>query len=409
MRYPILIVLTVSMTAFGAWEAVGPYGGDARSAVVSYINDNIVYVTSNNSPTNVAKSTNGGINWTTVGSIANQAYCLAIDPTNNNKLYAGSGHVIYRTTDGGVNWASTSMSNKYIYGIIDIPGTPATVYASGMSWDGAKWVMAFFKSTDSGVSWSTTTLNTVQGQCNCIAVDRLNPLTAYVGGYWSDSLGTYPAVFKTTNGGTNWTDITGTIPSGAYYIYSLAVHPTNSSIVYAGTYLSGIYRSTDGGSSWTQTSTNYYNYSMATSIATPDEAFAGGYNEIYKTTNAGASWFSVNTGLAGYGFYGLAVSQSSSSRVYAADNNGVFKTTSGGTSWSNTNNNLNLGSICSFAAAPSSPSTMYTSFEAIGVFKTTNNGTDWAQVPTPVGCGNICEFAVNNTNPNIVYALEGSG
>lgn len=333
---------------------------------------------------------------------------MAIDPTNDNKLYAGSGHVMYRSTDGGVNWLSTTMTNKYIYGVAVHPTTPSTIYAAGFSYGGTSWNIAFFKSTDSGVNWTTVAMDTMPGYGNCLAVDRTNPNTIYIGGYWTTSPYT-PKVYKTTNGGSNWTDVTGTIPTAAYWVYSMAVHPTNSNIVYAGTYLDGIYRSTDGGGSWTKTCTNYYNYSMTTSIATPNIAYCGGYNEIYKTTDAGATWVSVSTGLSGYYFYGIAASAQNASIVYTGDNKGAFKTTTGGASWNNINNNLNLGAILSFTNAPSSPATIYTSFAEVGVFKTTNSGTDWVQLPTPVGCGNICEFGVAYNNPNLVYALEGSG
>jgi len=408
--YRFLFVLLVFAGVMAAdWQQIGPYGGYVRSLVVSHANDNIVYATSYSSPTNVAKSTNGGTSWATVGSIASQAYCLDLDPTNDAKLYAGCGHSIYRSTNGGVTWVYTSMSNKYIYGIAVNPSVVATVYASGMSWNGSKWTTAFFKSTDSGVSWTTAVVDTNQGQAYCVAVDRTNPNTVYVGGNTIVGGVYYPMVCKSTDAGTSWTEITGTIPAAANYVYSMAVHPTNSNIIYTGTYYSGIYRSTDAGATWAQASTHYYNYAMATSAIAPNVAYAAGYNDVYKTTDAGLTWAITGAGLAGYSPYGLDMSSTNASNAYVGDNNGVFKTTTAGTSWFNTNNNINLGSICSFASAPSSPGVMYTSFEAIGVFKTTNSGTSWNLLPTPVSCGNICEFAVNNTNPSIVYALEGGG
>jgi len=409
LKRGVLVLMIICPTVFADWEQIGPFGGYVRSVVVSGTNDNFVYATSYASPTNVAKSTNGGSSWTTVGSIASQAYCLTIDPTNDAKLYAGCGHSMYRSTNGGVTWVATSMSNKYIYGIAVNPGVVSTVYASGMSWNGSKWTMAFFKSTDSGASWTTAIVDTNQGQAYCVAVDRTRPNTVYVGGNKYVASVYSPLVYKTTDGGATWSGVTGAIPSAGYYVYSMAVHPANSNVVYVGTYMNGIYRSSDAGATWAQASTHYYNYAMAVSAITPDVAYSAGYSDIYKTTNAGLTWAATGSGFAGNTPYGLAMSATSASIVYAGDNNGVFKTTSAGSSWYNTNNNINLGSICSFATAPSSPAVMYTSFEAIGVYKTTNSGTSWALLPTPVGCGNICEFAVNNTNPNTVYALEGSG
>jgi len=411
LKYVIIVTVLFCCLGFATWEPIGPYGGYIRSVVVSHSNDNIVYISSYSSPTSIAKTTNGGGSWTTVGAIPSQAYCMAIDPANDNNLYTGCGHAIYRSTNGGVDWTNVPMSNKYIYGITVHPTTASTVYASGMSWDGSQWVIAFFKSTNSGASWNTTTLSVNRSCGYSIAVDRTNPNTVYVGGYYYHPVDSanYPIICKSTNGGTSFSEVTNNIPTSAYYVYSLAVHPANSNIVYAGTYLGGIFRSPDNGSTWTQASTHYYNYAMTTSPAAPDVAYSGGYNDIYKTTDAGATWFASSSGLSGYYIYGLAMSPLTGSNVYAGDNVGFFKTTDGGSSWVNSTNNLNIGAILNFAVAPSSGSTIYTSFEEIGVYKTTNCGTNWTLLPTPVGCGDICEFAVDYINPDIVYALEGSG
>uniref|UniRef100_A0A7V0Z5V6 DUF6242 domain-containing protein n=1 Tax=candidate division WOR-3 bacterium TaxID=2052148 RepID=A0A7V0Z5V6_UNCW3 len=240
IKFRLLWFLLIFNTlVFAQWQAIGPYGGYVRSVVVSSANDNIVYAGSNGSPAIIAKSTNGGSSWNTVGSIPNSIYCMAIDPTNDNRLYAGSGHNLYRSTDGGVNWLGTSMSNKYIYGIAVHPSIPSTIYASGMSYTGTKWGIAFFKSTDYGVNWTTTVIDT-SGSSNygfCIAADRTNPNNIYIGGY--SYVSSYiPRIYKTTNGGGNWVYLSAdTLFNNAYYIYSMAVHPTNSNIVYAGTYL----------------------------------------------------------------------------------------------------------------------------------------------------------------------------
>ena len=92
MKKIILGLLIAGTFVFAAWEQIGPYGGNVRSVVASYANDNIVYATSYTSPTGVAKSINGG-----------------------------------------AAWSSTNLTNAYVYGIIVNPSVPATVCASGMS------------------------------------------------------------------------------------------------------------------------------------------------------------------------------------------------------------------------------------------------------------------------------------
>jgi len=390
------------------WESIGPYGGYIRVVLNSFTNDNIVYVVTNSSPATIARSADGGANWTTVGSISSVAYGGAIDPTNYDKLYLGGSSYFYRSTNGGVNWSSTYMANTVVYRMAVHTTNPSIVYAAGYAYDGTRYRCAFFKSTNSGVNWSTTFLSDSSGYGFGLAIDYTNANTVYVCGYSYYNSAYVPLVYKTTNAGTNWSLVNSGIPSTAYYIYSVAVHPTNPNIVYAGAY-TGIYRSTDGGTSWTQTDTHYYNYGMAVSSAAPNVALAGGYSDIYKTTDAGATWFSASTGVQGYYFYYVPMSQTSSQIAYFGGSKGVYKTTNAGSSWFDSNTGLCMGSICSFSTTPSSPATIYTSIEGVGVYKTTNSGTGWTLLPTPVTCGNICEFAVHNTDPNIVYALEGSG
>ncbi|HEX7320618.1 MAG TPA: hypothetical protein VF399_09740 [bacterium] len=408
MKFLPIFLLVFIAFGMAAWEAVGPYGGYIRPVMVSYSNENIVYAVSYTYPSAVAKSTNGGATWTTVGSISGNGYSGAIDPTNQDKVYVGTGSYFYRTTNGGTNWSSTYVANTYPYGLVVNNLVPSTIYGAGYAYDNVKWRMAFFKSTDSGVSWSTVYLYDSSAYGYGVAINRTNPNIVYVCGYSYYNSTYVPLIYKSTNGGTNWTLTTTGIPSTAYYINSIAVHPTNPNIVYAGAY-SGIYRSIDAGATWTQTSTHYYNYGMAVSSASPNVAYAAGYTDIFKTTDAGVTWATASTGFQGSYPYFIAMSHTGTQVAYYGDNKGIFKTTDAGSSWFDTNNNLNIGSIGSFAVAPSSASTIYTSFKEVGVYKTTNSCTSWSILPTPVGCGNICEFAVNNTNPNIVYALEGSG
>ncbi len=410
MRVKILtlVLLAFIVPGWSAWESIGPYGGYIRPVMVSHTNDSIVYAASYTSPSSIAKSTNGGASWTTMGSISGYPYCGAIDPTNHDKLYLGSSSYFYRTTNGGTNWLSTYASNTVPYRMAVHNTNPAIVYAGGYAYDGVRYRLSFFKSTDSGASWSTTFLSDSSGYGYGIAVDGTNPNTVYVCGYSYYNSTYVPLIYKTTNAGANWTLVNAGIPSTVYYVYSVAVHPTNPNIVYAGAY-TGIYRSTNAGTTWTQVSTHYYNYGMTVSSAAPNVAYAGGYTDIYKTTDAGVTWTSASGGFQGNYAYYVAMSQTSAQVAYYGGSKGIYKTTNAGGNWFDANAGLCLGAICSFSVAPSAAATIYTSIEGVGVYKTTNAGTNWSMLPTPVGCGNICEFAVHNTNPNIIYALEGSG
>ncbi len=161
-------------------------------------------------------------------------------------------------------------------------------------------------------------------------------------------------------------------------VYAINVHPTNQNILYAATLDSG----------------------------------------VFKTTNRGTSWFSVNTGLPYRAVQSLAISRSNPNVLYAGTdqnggaNSGVYITTDGGGSWTLINNGItdNKG-IQSIVVDPTDPTVAFAGvFDGVvnstnGLYKTTDAGTTW--VPSINGIGTIKNFlclAINPLNGNTVYA-----
>lgn len=405
-----LLVIGIFTGTDGAWESVGPYGGYLRTLVVSPADASVMYVGSYGTQTKVFKTTDGGTSWNEVGTIPTTMYCMAIDPLDADVLYASRYIYVYKSTDGGQTWAAKNTAGRYIYDLEVNPSNPNLVYGAGNIYI-SEYMMAFYFSTDAGETWLFQTLNSNRSYGFALAIDPSSNSTIYIGGYYYHPLDStyYPVIYKSTDGGTTFNDASNGLPNTTYdYVYSLRVHPTNSNIVYAGLY-QGIYRSTNGGASWTQVSTHLYNYAIAASPANPDVAYCGGYTDMYKTTNAGISWFSASSGLDGNYYYGLAASPTLASHAYTACNAGFYRSTDTGANWFSSNQGICLGAILDFAVAPSSPATIYTEFEGTGVFKTVNNCSTWIKLPTPSTCGALCAFAIHNTDPDIVYGLEGTG
>lgn len=410
--HKVLIVVTLiclCTLSYGAWEAIGPAGGNIRSVVVSPSNENILYAASYSYPCKIFRSIDAGASWTRTGSYNGYNYCMAIDPSDN--LYSGYYGRVWKSTDGGATWTSGTVTSVYVYGLAVHPTDPSIIVGAGRKYiSSGVYDMVFIKSTNSGSTWTTTTVLNTGGYCYgwCVAIDPSSPNTIYVGGSERISTTYYPRVYKSTDGGSNFTDVTWAATTG-YYTYSLAVHPTNSNIVYAGTYTDGIYRSTDNGGSWTKVSTYFYNYRMATSSLDPNLVFSSGYSSVYRSTDAGLTWTSFSSGLDGSYLWGLAISPVSTSNVYVGNNAGCYKSTTMGTTWAAAINGMYLGEINDIGLAPSSPATLYTEFENVGVYKTIDNGSSWDLLPTPSTCGALCAFGVHNTDPDIVFGFEGSG
>lgn len=413
MRIALVVAICMSIfsVALADWVPLGPQGGYIYSFAVAPSNQNIIYASPYATPSLIQKSTDGGATWNKAGLMTYYAYAMDVDPTNPSVVYATSFSYIHKSTDGGITWTNTYVTNTYTQAIATHPTNPALVFAAGYTYTGSKWVICLVKTTNSGTNWIPVQIDTV-GSLSCaysLTIDRANPNNICVGGYNYDGTAYYPRVYKSTDGGTTFANISSDLPQNAYYVYGLSVHPTNSSIIYAATSSNGIFRTTSGGSSWTQVAAIGTAYGLSTTQAAPNNVYASGYSYIYKSTDAGATWVQSSTGLSGYNLRNVAAHQTLSNVVYTGDNAGFFRSTNSGTNWLLSTTGMYASSIGAIALARSLPATLYIEFSGIGVYKSTNSGTTWTKCTDFLSCGNICALPIYSNDPNTLIALEGSG
>jgi photosystem II stability/assembly factor-like uncharacterized protein len=308
---------------------------------------------------------------------------LVIDPGTPSTLYAGSeyGDGVFKSTDSGASW--TAITNMNVWELAIDPHTPSTLYAGT---DG----YGVFKSTDSGGGWSAvnTGLPGPGPIVSALAIDPQTPSTLYTG------IG--EGVFQSTNGGGSWTAINTGLPSDATVI-ALAIDPTTPSTLYADAdtqiYASGpvtrvVYQSTDSGDTWNAAT---FPGLPTFDPHTPSTLYAATGEGVYKSTDGGASWSAVNTGLIDIAIpvAALAIDATAPSTLYAGavatvgQGGGVLQSTNSGANWTAVNTGLpSNASVNALAIDPQLPSTLCAE-TASAVFQSTDSGGTWNQTTFP--------------------------
>jgi photosystem II stability/assembly factor-like uncharacterized protein len=401
--------------AHAAWTPIGPYGGNIHSIEISHTDGDLIWVMSNESPAKIAASIDGGNNWSTQSQLpqviqSTSGKALTIDPSNHDIVYAASLRYVYTSPDGGINWTTDTLFAFLLYDIVVHPTNSDYIYACGVGFYFATdfYHMAFFQSSDAGETWTYMILDTLGSSSYGydIAVARSNPDILSIAGVRP---GDAPLIYKSTDGGASFTNSTNGIDSDVA-IQCIEFNPSDENVIYCGTNNGKIYRSSDGGATWI----NNYSapesiYKLSTSPLNSEIVFSGGTPFVYLSTDAGVSWMTCDSGLVASHYYGIAVDPLNYNTAYVGCSVGVYKTTDCGDSWFIYNNDLNLVTIGDFCVAPSLPSLIYVSTENFGVHKSTNYGTNWNIITTPLTCGNIGSLTVNPLNPDVILALEGYG
>jgi photosystem II stability/assembly factor-like uncharacterized protein len=252
----------------------------------------------------VYRSDNGGVSWQPVtnglpASLPPNAGVndLILMPDSPDVLYVGLDAGIWRSDDGGVNWqpaagGSIAAGEKII--ALDVaPGAPPAVYAltpSGVhvSSGGAPWVKRV-----SGLPAADTVV------FNDLAVDPTTPATVYVA---TDPAG----VYRTKNGGQNWTAVNNNLPGEPRNVRAVAVAPTTGE-VFISLRGAGLFRSDDDGNNWTLSHDGItYDTTLfgtverpALSPANPDLAYVYNNDGVFRSEDGGVTWSPAPEGFAG--------------------------------------------------------------------------------------------------------------
>jgi photosystem II stability/assembly factor-like uncharacterized protein len=194
-------------------------------------------------------------------------------------------------------------------------------------------------------------------------------------------------------------------------ILNVVVDPRDTHTVYVGTKGGGVFKSTNGGANWSEANvgiTNRYILSLALDPSNSSTVYAGTQVGVFKSIDGGKTWSAAGSGLTGPSSH-LAIDPNEPQRLYAVGD-GIYQSTNGGESWSVVFRWAAGGSVGPLALAPADPRTIYVGasgcFFAHGctgrLFKSTDRGQTWSQIWYPEGF--VTAIAVDPQNSNRVYA-----
>jgi photosystem II stability/assembly factor-like uncharacterized protein len=275
----------------------------------------------------------GAVDWNPV--IGGDGSFCAINPRNDNTQYGSYQYLnILRSDDRGNNWNNqifTSPSNAsggnpaaFIAPFVLCKSDTAVLYA------GSNYLN---KTIDGGNNWTTPFPNLVDnGQVILsMACSATNKDTLYFSTVPSDTGTGVIHLFRSTNGGAAFTNITGTLPNR--FPRAIAVNPTNSRelfVVFSGFGAGHVFKSTNGGTSWTDmtgTLPDLPFHSVYYHPTAPNTVFLGCDVGVFASTNGGTNWFAISTGLpTGAMIFDLRYSPIDNSLVAFTFGNGVYKT-----------------------------------------------------------------------------------
>jgi photosystem II stability/assembly factor-like uncharacterized protein len=244
--------------------------------------------------------------------------------------------------DGGSTqvgeWQYLGLGNESITSIAIDPSNENIIYAGSSSDFSSGTSGKLFRSTDGGKSWDIL-ISGSNARFNAIIIDPINTSTVYAAN---------GSIIKSVNAGLTWTDITGGIHTdNDTRAYALAMDPKNSNVLYAGTggfFGGGLYKSTDAGKDWFWTGDSLKDGVTSIEIDpnNSNTLFVGTANRtiLWKSTDTGLHW--KQTGLLGKGLvYSILFNSSVSIIIFAATiSNGIWESMDNGSTWQTFNKGL---------------------------------------------------------------------
>jgi photosystem II stability/assembly factor-like uncharacterized protein len=345
------------------WRSIGPHrGGRTRSAAghPSHPYTFLMGVCNGG----VWKTTDAGRTWAPIfdDQPTQSIGAVVIAPSNPDIIYVGSGEGlqrpdlsvgdgIYKSTDGGRTWTHLGLRDaQQIPKIAVDPKNPDRLFVAALGHPyGPNPERGIFRSTDGGRTFDKVLFKDDNTGGKDVDIDPADPTVVYATlwearqGPWENAAwgGRSGGIFKSTDGGTTWTQLTAGLPEGLLNA-ELAVAPSRPSRIYATVNAgdnTGIYRSDDAGANWTRLPVD------ARTTQRIDEATPNVYPQdpdsvivtnivTFKSTDGGKTWTPFKGAPGGEDYQSAWINPNDPNIVFLVSDQGGVVTLNGGETWS---------------------------------------------------------------------------
>ena len=359
-----LAAQTLDTTVYSSlrWRNAGPLrGGRSVAGAGSQARPNEYWMGTTGG--GVLKTTDGGETWTPVSDryFGGTIGAIAVAESNPDIVYVGGGEFpirgntshgdgVYKTTDGGRTWAYMGLVETRHIGKIRVhPRNPDQVYVAALGHVfGSNAERGVFKSTDGGRNWRKVLFRNDSTGAVDLSMDPNNPDILYAGLWQAHrrpwqlvSGGGGSGLFKSTDGGETWTEITRNpgLPRGLIGNVGISASAAQSGRVYAiiEADSGGVFRSDDGGASWTRVNTErrlrqraWYYTRIYADTRDPNTVYVSNV-QFLKSTDGGRSWTPIR---APHGdSHDLWIAPENNQRMLESNDGGSNVTRDGGRTW----------------------------------------------------------------------------
>ena len=344
------------------WRSIGPYRG-GRAGTVTGVrgNNNLYYM--GTAGGGVWKTEDAGNTWKCIsdGYFGGSIGAVAVADSDPNVIYVGegeqtlrgnvsSGWGLWKSTDAGKSWVHIGLKGtEHIARIRIHPNNPDVLYVAAI---GNLWKpnteRGVYRSKDGGATWEKILYVSDKAGAGDLILDPNNPRIIYAStwemkrnGYRMDSGGPGSKLFKSTDGGDTWKELSGNegLPDGPWGIVGLAVSPVNSERVWTiiEAENGGVFRSDDAGLTWKKTSGDralrsraWYYSRMTADPQNEDMLYV--MNVSYGVSKDGGKTFELKNAPHG-DHHDLWIDPDNNQRMIISDDGGAQVSNDGGDNW----------------------------------------------------------------------------